>query len=202
LFDNKLNFQLVIFLLEAVNNMIQYQYEGNGSLIYAILQAQHIFWDLENLPLPEIHEKVSSDECKEEKDVQPDSVSTQVDNSIDPRNTKFVPTAEWVESWKAKLPLQTTLRLLEALQPQLEDALAAADAGALSESDVMEFLKSTTLVGLLPVPHPIVIRRYQSNSYTAVWFSTYIWGNIFLRSQSPPLFEGGAIALFKVNVLK
>jgi frataxin-like iron-binding protein CyaY len=38
-------------------------------------------------------------------------------------------------------------------------------------------------VGLLPVPHPIVIRKYQANAYTNVWFSAYLWGVIFLRNQ-------------------
>ncbi len=32
------------------------------------------------------------------------------------------------------------------------------------------FLEHGTLVGLLPVPHPILIRRYQPNPGTAMWF--------------------------------
>ena len=36
-------------------------------------------------------------------------------------------------------------------------------------------------MGLLPVPHPILIRKYQANSGTAMWFRTYMWGVIYLR---------------------
>lgn len=33
---------------------------------------------------------------------------------------QWVPTTEWVESWKSKLPLQTIMRLLQVLVPQVE----------------------------------------------------------------------------------
>ena len=50
-----------------------------------------------------------------------------------------------------------------------------------SESEVLEYLKNGTLVGLLPVPHPIIIRKYQPSDSTEVWFHTYIWGVIYVR---------------------
>lgn len=31
------------------------------------------------------------------------------------------------------------------------------------------------------MPHPILIRKYQANSGTAMWFRTYMWGVIYLR---------------------
>lgn len=48
----------------------------------------------------------------------------------------------------------------------------------------MKFLQHGTLVGLLPVPHPILIRKYQANSGTTTWFRTYMWGVIYLRLVS------------------
>ena len=30
-----------------------------------------------------------------------------------------------------------------------------------SETEILSYLKNGTLVGLLPVPHPILIRKYQ-----------------------------------------
>lgn len=35
-------------------------------------------------------------------------------------NNVFRPTSEWVQSWRAKLPLQTIMRLLQVLVPQVE----------------------------------------------------------------------------------
>jgi len=38
-----------------------------------------------------------------------------------------------------------------------------------AEAKILEYLK-TPLVGLLPVPHPILTRRYQENPATNLWF--------------------------------
>lgn len=53
--------------------------------------------------------------------------------------------------------------------------------GLTDESEILKFLQHGTLVGLLPVPHPILIRKYQANAGTAMWFRTYMWGVIYLR---------------------
>jgi hypothetical protein len=64
---------------------------------------------------------------------------------------------------------------------------------------VVEFLQRTTLVGLLPVPHPIVIRKYQPNKYTSLWFSAFMWGVIFTHNQELSLFDGKGVRLFIVQ---
>merc|ERR1719482_2303802 len=43
----------LIFLLELLNNVIQYQYEGNTMLVYSVLRHQHIFKQLTDLKLPD-----------------------------------------------------------------------------------------------------------------------------------------------------
>lgn len=52
-----------------------------------------------------------------------------------------------------------------------------------SQTDILEFLSKVTMVGLLPVPHPIIIRNYQPNVYTALWYTSFLWG--VLLSSSP-----------------
>lgn len=119
-----------------------------------------------------------------------------------------------VLSWKSKLPLQTIMRLLQVLVPQVEKICIdkwvqvgvgervcagppglgweaaqtletfVAHRGLTDESEILRFLQHGTLVGLLPVPHPILIRKYQANSGTAMWFRTYMWGVIYLRWAS------------------
>jgi hypothetical protein len=63
-------------------------------------------------------------------------------------------------------------------------------------TSTVEYLKTTTLVGLLPVPHPIFIRRYQHNPATELWFLTHVWGQILLRHIDPPVFLGTRMQLF------
>ena len=94
-------------------------------------------------------------------------------------NNLWSPTSDWVQSWKGKLPLQTIMRLLQVLVPQVEQI--CMDRGLTDESEIIKFLQHGTLVGLLPIPHPILIRKYQPNSGTVMWFRTYMWGVIYLR---------------------
>lgn len=110
---------------------------------------------------------------------------------------QWVPTAEWVHSWKSKLPLQTIMRLLQVLVPQVEKI--CIDKGLTDESEILKFLQHGTLVGLLPVPHPILIRKYQANAGTTTWFRTYMWGVIYLRNVDPPIWYDTDVKLFEIQ---
>lgn len=198
LFDNEANHHLVFFLLETFDNIIQYQYEGNQQVVYAIIQNKTVFHQLNELQLPPVRRSSNPTNSRRENDESGEDGGVQ----RTPRNRdgEFVPTDEWLMSWKKRLPLTTSLRLLQYLLPQLEDACEKA-GGSLDEDAIIYFLRTTTMVGLLPVPHPIVIRKYQINQFTHLWFTTFTWGVIFLRNQVLPIFDGSAITLFTISVL-
>lgn len=109
----------------------------------------------------------------------------------------WMPNSAWVLSWKTKLPLQTIMRLLQVLVPQVEKI--CIDKGLTDESEILRFLQHGTLVGLLPVPHPILIRKYQANAGTATWFRTYMWGIIYLRNVDPPIWYDTDVKLFEIQ---
>lgn len=109
----------------------------------------------------------------------------------------WTPTPEWIVSWRSKLPLQTIMRLLQVLVPQVEKI--CIDKGLTDESEILKFLQHGTLVGLLPVPHPILIRKYQANAGTTAWFRTYIWGVIYLRNMDPAIWYDTDIKLFEIQ---
>lgn len=90
--------------------------------------------------------------------------------------------------------------------------------GLTDESEILKFLQHGTLVGLLPVPHPILIRKYQANNGTSMWFRTYMWGIIYLRfvfqifflrqkvslsvshrNVDPPIWYDTAVKLFEIQ---
>eukprot|EP00600_Ochromonadales_sp_CCMP1393_P014832 CAMPEP_0175001240 /NCGR_PEP_ID=MMETSP0005-20121125/3024_1 /TAXON_ID=420556 /ORGANISM="Ochromonas sp., Strain CCMP1393" /LENGTH=931 /DNA_ID=CAMNT_0016256105 /DNA_START=25 /DNA_END=2820 /DNA_ORIENTATION=+ len=134
------------------------------------------------------------------------SSSSSSSNSSSTGRRRFVPTEEWLAAVKADLPLSTVMRLLRHLVPQVEALAAANDSSSSSSSSVDEdqvlaFLRSTTMVGLLPVPHPIVIRKYQPNRFTCLWFTAFQWGVIFMHNtqSSVPLFDGQEVKLFIVQ---
>uniref|UniRef100_G1P0D5 HID1 domain containing n=1 Tax=Myotis lucifugus TaxID=59463 RepID=G1P0D5_MYOLU len=269
LFSAAQNHHLVFFLLEVFNNIIQYQFDGNSNLVYAIIRKRSVFHQLANLPTdpPAIHKalqrrrkapeplsRTSSqegasmegsrpaapaepgtlktslvatpgiDKLTEKSQVSQDGTLRSLEpappqSSADgspaeeePSQTwreqrrlssasasgQWSPTSEWVLSWKAKLPLQTIMRLLQVLVPQVEKI--CIDKGLTDESEILRFLQHGTLVGLLPVPHPILIRKYQANSGTAMWFRTYMWGVIYLRGNvDPPVWYDTDVKLFEIQ---
>ncbi|KTG36950.1 hypothetical protein cypCar_00022796 [Cyprinus carpio] len=285
LFSAPQNHHLVFFLLEAFNNIIQYQFDGNCNLVYAIIRKRNVFHQLANLPSdpttiqkalqrkrksPDVISRTSSqetvsmegsrpavpaepgtlkaslvampgiDKLTEKSQVSEDgtlvavpqtespqtpehsaAAGTSDTESISGRDNEDVfyteaemarrrlssssssaishwnPKPDWVLSWKSKLPLQTIMRLLQVLVPQVEKI--CIDKGLTDESEILKFLQHGTLVGLLPVPHPILIRKYQANAGTAMWFCTYMWGVIYLRNVDPPIWYDTDVRLFEIQ---
>uniref|UniRef100_A0A4W5QZE1 HID1 domain containing n=1 Tax=Hucho hucho TaxID=62062 RepID=A0A4W5QZE1_9TELE len=126
--------------------------------------------------------------------LQPQTAGDQHKHSPQSADTN---TSGIVLSWKSKLPLQTIMRLLQVLVPQVEKI--CIDKGLTDESEILKFLQHGTLVGLLPVPHPILIRKYQANAGTAMWFRTYMWGVIYLRNVDPPIWYDTDVRLFEIQ---
>ncbi|XP_074598309.1 protein HID1 isoform X2 [Brevipalpus obovatus] len=120
-------------------------------------------------------------------------------SSISSTNGTWQPTSDWVNSWKQKLPLQTIMRMLQVLVPQVEKM--CIEKGITDENEILKFLQHGTLVGLLPVPHPILIRKYQTNSGTTLWFRTYMMGVIYLRNMDPPIWYDTNVKLFEIQRL-
>ncbi len=107
---------------------------------------------------------------------------------------KFKAIRSWVKSWHRKLPLDTILRLLDFFLPIFKKKAAAGQLT--STEDLLVVIRRTTLVGVLPAPHPIVVNQYLPNATTTAWFSTFLWGVVYLRN--PTLFTREHIRLFPV----
>ncbi|VDK82746.1 unnamed protein product [Litomosoides sigmodontis] len=232
LFSSPTNHLLIFFLLEVLNNIIQYQFDGNSNLVYTIIRKRQAFYQLSNLSSDSTYivkmlqgrkgrksavtePKSSVAEAKPAGDVENTTnmkatlaetpqVSAMTEKGIndlahehDDTQEGWMATTDWVESWKSKLPLQTVMRLLQVLVPQVEKI--CIDKGLTDESEILKFLQHGTLVGLLPVPHPILIRKYQANAGTNHWFRTYLWGVIYLRNIDPPIWYDTGVKLFEIQ---
>ncbi|KAG7263416.1 hypothetical protein CRUP_037779 [Coryphaenoides rupestris] len=286
LFSASQNHHLIFFLLEAFNNIIQYQFDGNCNLVYSVIRKRNVFHQLANLPSdpssiqkalqrkkksPDVISRTGSletvsmegshpavpaepgtlkaslvaipgiEKLTEKSQVSEDGTMVSVPkmdspqkpladqgpvtgtsdtesnsgresedvfyteaemerrhlSSVSSATSYWVPTPEWVLSWKCKLPLQTIMRLLQVLVPQVEKI--CIDKGLTDESEILRFLQHGTLVGLLPVPHPILIRKYQANAGTAMWFRTYMWGVVYLRNVDPPIWYDTDVRLFEIQ---
>ncbi len=205
-------------LLEIFNNIIQYQYHDNQHLVYAIIRRKDTFGKLATLSLARAKtlylkaygERINTDDAPRTKQivslknvdehgkpVRDDDESSIEEEDLLEKN--FEPTEAWLAEFKEKMPFETLTRLLQHLVPVIDDVIARVD-GVIDEGVILGVLKDVTMVGLLPVPHPIVIRKYQPNQFTALWFTAYLWGVIYVNHQSLPIFDGKAIKLFRVSV--
>lgn len=108
---------------------------------------------------------------------------------------KFVPTKEWVDKLKASLPLSTIMKLLNYLGPLVEHV--ASKGGSLDA--LMQLIEDTMMVGILPVPHPIVIRKHSSNQHTSAWMASFVWDLIHRSYHDLPLFDLKHVKLFDVE---
>lgn len=239
LYSGEKAYKHLALLIEVFNNVIQYQYNGNQHLVYAILRRKDSFGKLATLNLPRAisqckkayHENLKPEKKVKKtdvKDVNPAKVDVDEDRKVvrttstetsgsetsedDDSNSneseqsstvgdKFIPSEEWLQDLKDTLPLETITRLLQHLVPVV-DEVVNSDEGIVDEGEILDVLKDVTMVGLLPVPHAIVIRKYQPNQFTSLWFTTYLWGVIYMGNQSLPIFDGEAIQLFEVAVEK
>ncbi|CAI2180637.1 19593_t:CDS:10 [Funneliformis geosporum] len=293
------NHRLVEYLLEAFNNIIQYQFSDNPHLIYAILRSPKCFEDLSEFTLAkglidikkiqaakeqrkkqvriaamektselsevknsqdelsrpsmsdnesnlstqkdedrgEINEKpelqassnidITSQDSQIEisdHDLVPlsekargklpegvtaasrrksnDSIKSNSINNIVPTfavgKSGFVPTEDWVSSWHSHFPLGTILILLGELVPKIEDICVSRSIN--SDQPVLEFLRKVTMVGILPPPQPILIRKFQWSEASVVWFSSLLWGQIYLASSNYlGIFNGTQVKLFFIK---
>jgi len=76
------NHQFVFFLLETMNNLVQYNMHGHANLIYGLCRARKSIHDLQELQ------------------IRPSALPP----------TDFFPTDFWLNSWKSRLPLQVVVR--------------------------------------------------------------------------------------------
>lgn len=115
---------------------------------------------------------------------------------------RWAPTGEWLEGTvKPALRLGTLLRLVAYVTSLLERASADAGGAPLDDAACLEVIRATTLVGVLPQPHPLVQRVYAPNDWTGLWLSTFTWSTVYLaHARGLPLFDAGAIRLFQITV--
>ena len=178
------NHQHLLLLLSTLDNLVQYQFESNATLVFMVLANKETLQQIASLPPP--------------TPKLPAAAASRQGGAAG----SFTPTAQWAALWQRQLPLEAVTRLVDALAPQAA-AFCTQRGVAFGRAAVVDFLRGTTAVGLLPVPHPIVIRKYAPNESTSAWLTTFIWGTVFLRSQlgdsDLPLFDSREIKLFAIN---
>lgn len=189
IFRQPMNHTFVEQLCMVFNNIVQYQYTGNAHLVYSLLRRKQAFYTLFRLgeKLESFNAAIDATGASGAGAGAGAAAGAGAGAAAGGGDTSaetappapWRPTAAWLAKWHPKVLLEPLIRLINYLAPQME----AMCVQAVDDIAVLEFLRKTTVVGVLPVPHAIMMRRYQANEYTHLWFSTFMWGNVFLRIQ-------------------
>ncbi|KAL4067524.1 high-temperature-induced dauer-formation protein-domain-containing protein [Scleroderma citrinum] len=96
----------------------------------------------------------------------------------------FVPTQEWVTSWQHGLPLDTVMLVISELLPKIQ-SLQAGHQKAGTTGAISDFLRSVTLVDVLPPVPPLHARNFIWSDASIIWLTSLIWGEIYVHGMSP-----------------
>ncbi|GAA5900472.1 hypothetical protein JCM6882_001256 [Rhodosporidiobolus microsporus] len=94
----------------------------------------------------------------------------------------FVPTEEWVRSWKDGLPLSTLLTLLHALSTSLQQPLPSTPS-VHTLSTLRTLLLSPSITALLPSPTDVPApkpRRFTPSAGSNTWLASLAYGRMYL----------------------
>ena len=183
------SFLYLSLALEAINNLLLYQPEGNLNMLYSVLRAQKDFVTLADLTF-----ETFSDKIEPKTPLAKQAMLQQQQEMLAKKKRIFKPSKEWFDGWKDYIPLEIILDVVKNLQPKI-DKICKGDAD--DEQLIHKFLENQTLVGIVPVPHPIVIRKQQFNAVTLQWLTSYLWGVTYLNCIQ--LFEKTQVKLFIVR---
>ncbi|CAG8738664.1 13751_t:CDS:10, partial [Cetraspora pellucida] len=110
----------------------------------------------------------------------------------------FIPTEDWVSAWHPHLPFGTIRVLLRELVPKVKSMCASQSIT--TDQGVLEFLRTTSLVGILSPPQSLFIRKFQWSEASVVWFASVLWAQVYLASSSYlGIFNGTNVKLFLVK---
>jgi len=148
------------YLLEALENIMQYQYSSNTHLAYGIMARVKLFRGIDSI-VSDLGEVVSTPTPNGTGGNSPRTEVSEAGSSS-PLNEERV--AQWRKDVKAHLnPL---IRLLEVVVPELEAAVEKKDIS--NPEDAKELLPKSVL-GLLPAPPAFTTRtlRYCERTHRA-----------------------------------
>jgi hypothetical protein len=109
----------------------------------------------------------------------------------------FAPTESWVASWREGLPIDPILILISECLPKVSSLSSLS-----TNTAALEYLKSVTLVGLLPPSPPVRARRFTESVHSTIWLMSLAWGNVYIHSIEAgggAYWRGTNVKLFNVK---
>mgnify|MGYP001060503509 CR=1 FL=1 len=209
------NHYSIFYLFEVFNNLIQYSWNGSSFLLLNIVKKRHLFYKLLELCKPiqveEEKKEPSSNpiigltpENVHEKVIYASILNSQVSvNSDDhvevtetlqhiPEEEEWAPTQNWIQSWSRFLPIKLCILVIENLLQPIENY--TLDNPQATDHQIANFVKEQTLVGILPAPHKVMLRKMQPMTpEEKARVSVVVWSVLFMKQSSLQIIHPGEL---------
>ena len=93
--------------------------------------------------------------------------------------------------------IDTLKSLFRYLDPQLQSLEKHYEQ--VTETEVVKLLTETTVVGVVPPPHHILVHRYRGNADTRSWLQTFVWAVVYVNQPVFQLSNSSGIRLFEIK---
>lgn len=153
LLENEKNNYQLFYILETINNIIEYQWQASSVLILNLIRKKETLFKIFQIPERWEETKETSESWK---------------------------TKDWFSKWAQLLPFDILKCLMQYVIPNL-DAFTKLNPKA-SEDQILNHISQMTLIGLLPPPGRIITRVIEVNNYSDIYENAYLWTFIYMKS--------------------
>lgn len=168
LFESENSHYLLFYTLEAINNIVGYQWNAAAGLILALIRKKDAVGKIFTL----------SSRWEDRKSDEPEWR-----------------TKEWFSSWVNRLPIATIVGVFNFFIPELEKF--SKNNSNVTDEGITNFILMNTVVGIIPPPSNVVIRNLEMNLNSEYFEYVYLWTFIYLRSGYHEIVPKEKIQLFR-----
>lgn len=93
------------------------------------------------------------------------------------------------------MPLDSILILLSELRPKVASLCSVASRR--TDQAVLDFLKSVTLIDVLPSAPTLRPRKFQHSAHSSRWLCSLVWSSVYVANRH--VFAQCAVKLFSVQ---
>ena len=152
----------VATILEIITKSIVFQPQFASELIYSVICYEKDFLAFRNMTFAAFCEKLHTKKIE----------AAPAEGEGEGEGEAFVPTEEWFDYWKSSMIFRAIDRIYKLFEPRIK-AFAKGDAN--DREVILNIIKTTNFVGVIPELKGISIRTYVQNSFAAGLFMRFVW---------------------------
>jgi hypothetical protein len=177
--------KICTLLGEALGYLLQYQYDTNSQLVYTLLRKRQIFSTLGNFKFSDYQAILQTMQKQSNSSFYTPLDSAQFEQI----------------NHEARVTMKLVLDVLDVLGPEISKLCPEDENDACDDQVILDYLQRRTLVGLIPLPRPISIRKFRMSSEISLWLTSFLYGIIYLHNSFPAIWYGTEVKLFTVKTL-